>query len=133
MPLFTEEARLAMMRALEALPDKPWREIGSELQRGGAELPIWVLVQSRDQIAPAFDLIRRTTAPFRADAPGTDVSLSFDQFEGGRLIHWNHVEPSEVRSGQTLLPLGADPMELGQDPAESVYRTVRDALGAERG
>lgn len=122
---FTEEQRLTMMRALDLCPEKYWCEMTSELQRGGAELAIWVLVNAPSQIEPALRLILEVTAPFRTAAAKTDVSISFDQHAEGRLIHWNHIEPAEVRSGVPLLPLGYEPTELSIDPSESVYLTLR--------
>ena len=118
--LLDEAERQSMMAELDRAPSGLWIEIVSELQCGGAELPIWVLVVSRSTIRPALEQILAITRPYRERADETDFSVSFDEFRDGRLWHWNHVEPYEIRCGQLLFELGATATE---SPV-SVYRTI---------
>ena len=121
--MLTETDRQAMMQELDAASEGLWVEIASELQRGGAELPIWVLVGSPQSIRPAFKRILAITRPYREKADETEFSISFDEFRDGRLFNWNHVEPYEIQSGQLLFELGAEPTEYRG--TETVYQTVR--------
>lgn len=123
--IMTEADRLAMMHDLDKAARGLWVEIYSELQYGGRELPIWVLVRSRDTIRAAFDLTMSITLAYREQAIETDFSISFDEFRDGHVFHWNHVEPYEVRSGRLMFELGVEATE--DDGAMSVYETVRAA------
>lgn len=120
--MMSEANRQAMMDVLMAKGCGLWTEVQSELQGGGTELPIWVLVTAREAIAPALEVILEVTAPFRAAADDTAVSVSFDEFRDGRLFHWNHVEPEEVRTGKLMFGLGEKAVEWSTE--DSVYDTV---------
>jgi hypothetical protein len=119
----TEAERDEMMRELELRQGDLWIEIYSELQADGAELPIWVLVASQKTIGAAVETIVAVTHPYRSRSDETDFSINVDEFRNGKLFHWNHVEPYELRSGQLVFPLGAEAIEGSL--ADSVYETIR--------
>src|SRR5687767_6367386 len=120
--MLTESDRQAMMRDLDGAARGLWVEIRSELQRGGAELPIWVLVSSREAIRPAFEIIMAAIRPYRDTGSETDFSITFDEFRDGRLFHWNHVEPYEIRSGHLTFALGEEATE--RSTVDSIYETL---------
>ena len=120
--IMTEADRLAMMETLQPLGRGLWVEIQSQLQQGGLEMPLWVLVATREAIPPALEVILDVTRPFREAAGETAVSITFDEFRDGRLFHWNHLEPDEVRTGQLLFELGEEAVERGTE--NSVYEAV---------
>jgi hypothetical protein len=121
----TQQQLTNLMAEIYSINDPPWIEVQSELQKGGAECPIWILVAEERLIRPAFDILLKVTEPYRDAAYHTAFSFTIDEDAGEFIKHWDHIEDKELRSGALLFPLASEWSPVTKDDL-SVYRRVRE-------
>ena len=100
------------LAALQAYDGKLWLRILGQTHWQYNELPFWVLLESREQIADAIPVLQKHLAPLQ-NGPEADVTVSFITFEDGRDCSHGLIEGEEL-FGPHVMELIYDEPECGE-------------------
>lgn len=77
-----------------------WIEVQSEIHEGGAECPIWFLVEGKDKAISSWEIFLATINPYLEKCENTEFTVSFQQIDGDKIIWWDALDDDDIRTGR---------------------------------